>query len=69
MRIDSDTRDSLLFITGLVGIISQGILVGFGVPISIPLCGLYGTMAGIGAVPTIVDAAKRRGSKDGNRDA
>lgn len=48
MRLNPDTKDALLFMTGLLGMVSQGALYTFGIGPSYVLCGSYLTMCGLG---------------------
>lgn len=59
MRINPDTKDALLFITGLFGIISQGTLAAFGVAPSYPLIGLYLTISGISVGSSMLGNGRR----------
>lgn len=58
MRIDPDTKDALLFITGLLGIIAQAVLGFLGAPVSLPLIGAFLTMCGIAAAPSVWGGGK-----------
>jgi hypothetical protein len=56
VRIGRETRESLIFVIGLLGLVSQGfVLPLLDKPISIPLCLLFLTMAGVIGVPVLLD--------------
>ena len=57
-KIDPDTKDALLFTTGLLGIIAQAILAALQVPVSVPLIGAFLAMMGIAAGPSILGLGK-----------
>lgn len=53
MRINPDTKDALLFTTGLLGIVAQGVLAAFGIDPSLALIGAYLAMCGIATASSI----------------
>jgi hypothetical protein len=53
VRINPDTKDALLFATGLLGMIAQGVLWAFGVQPSLTLIGAYLTMCGIASASSL----------------
>jgi hypothetical protein len=61
MRLGKDTKETVLFITGLLGICSQAVAVMFGEAVSYPLLVLYGAMCGL---PSVFAIDEKRGSKD-----
>jgi hypothetical protein len=66
VRINPDTKDALLFATGLLGMVAQGILWGFGVDPSLPLIGAYLSMCGIASASSIFSGLGGNGG--GQRD-
>jgi hypothetical protein len=62
VRINPDTKDALLFATGLLGMIAQGVLWAFGVQPSLTLIGAYLTMCGIASASSLFAGL---GGKDG----
>lgn len=67
MRINPDTKDALLFLTGLLGMVAQGVLAAFGISPSLPLIGAWLTMCGIGVVSSVFGGQSyepRRGPND-----
>lgn len=58
MRINPDTKDALLFATGLLGMVVQGILPFLGIKPSVPLIGAWLTMCGIGVAGSILGSGK-----------
>lgn len=53
MRIDPDTKDALLFMTGLLGLIAQLVLSSIGVSPSYPLIGAFLIMCTIAVAPNV----------------
>lgn len=68
MRIDGDTKDALLFTTGLLGIIAQAILFFLGVPVSIPLVGAFLSMCGIAAAPNVLSKKSGENGDSSRKD-
>lgn len=60
MRINPDTKDALIFATGLLGMLVQGILPFFGIAPSVPLIGAWLTMMGFGAASSIIGGSRRK---------
>ena len=56
MQISRDTRESLIFLVGLFGVVSQGIIWAATGRVSIPLCLVFLTMAGVVGVPALLGA-------------
>jgi hypothetical protein len=53
MKLETNTKDALLFSTGLMGIIAQAIMYFLGLPVSVPLLGAFLAMCGIAIAPNI----------------
>lgn len=68
MRIDPDTKDALLFITGMLGMVSQATLAAFGIPPSYPLIFAYLTMAGIALGSSMLGNGRRDDEDRDNGD-
>jgi len=69
MRIDPDTKDALLFITGLLGMVSQGFLAATGLRSpSLGLCGSYLAMCGIAAGSSMLGNGRRDDEGGDNGD-
>jgi hypothetical protein len=64
VRIDSDTKDALLFAVGLLGIIAQGVLYAFGIDPSPALIGAYLVMCGVATVSSIYGGPSNGGEDD-----
>lgn len=72
MKISRDTRESLIFMVGVLGLASQGVVGVVGKPVSIPLCLIYLTVCGVIGAPALLaailpssdssDRERRRGS-------
>lgn len=68
MRINPDTKDALLFMTGLFGMVTQGALAAFGIAPSLPLIGAYLAMCGIAAGSSMLGLGRRDNEGDDNGD-
>ncbi len=74
MQIRRETRESLIFMIGILGLVSQGFVMPLlSRPVSIPLCLVFLTMAGVIGVPALLGALlpstdaredRRRGNAD-----
>jgi hypothetical protein len=56
VKISRDTRESLIFVVGVLGLVSQGVVGAAGRPVSIPLCLIYMTICGVIGVPALLGA-------------
>ena len=72
MKISRDTRESLIFVVGVLGLISQGVVGAIGREVSIPLCFIYLTICGVIGAPALLaailpstDAGRRRANGNG----
>lgn len=56
MRISRDTRESLIFLVGVFGLVSQGVVGVVGRPVSVPLCLIFLTICGVIGAPALLAA-------------
>jgi hypothetical protein len=78
VRIGRETRESLIFVVGVLGLLSQGFVGAIGKPVSIPLCLIYLTICGVIGAPALLAAIlpgnpqppeeRRRADVDGEPD-
>lgn len=75
MKISRDTRESLIFLVGVLGLVSQGIVAAIGRPVSIPLCLIFLTITGVIGAPALLAAvlptseSSERERRRGNAEA